>query len=813
MTDLQNKSKNSFERVKEGLEEALKVGFKTTLETARATNLLSYCLFCLGNLTEANKQIDKSRALDDQKTNIVSLANKAFILTYMDYYDRAQEQILVLQELKKQADFPYLVTKAKGELAFSYTRMGPLFYSQATRLFREILPNARGEEQFLWEFGLALTYRRVMHIQNIEVITVIDNQEVRSLGEMTLKLLNDIIRGSKSKNLQAKAYSELALLLNQNRTNTRFNQEAGISAEKACNKALELDEEDYSVLVKTGRIFRYLKKTEMSCQLLETAVSIRPSSTAFHHLGLTYKALATAAVYRGSSSFTRGRGSFRGTGDRGRGGGWRGRGGRGRMSEETWSGQIRDGMRRDWIGVNARRSDPMVGQNSVVYYGRGRARQSGNWRGTREFTCRSADYRQSESKSDTHGKYYAQKQESVCYSSLLGAERATTHIKETSIKGDDCSLNAAFGMMSLDSVDHSDSAKSVSSTYKVGETLTQRELKKMVKTPSGNETKFSRSNPYIPKALLYLEKAVKFSKDENKRAVYDLALLHKALEEYDNALHLLLEIRSNKSMMIGAFDKVNAWEQTGLILKTMSKNETNEEEKKKLDKEGETMLRTALHEAMRLFSRTPGIQQQVCHVWNSFSTLLADIENSDGNTREKIREKARLLTLVSKHKESISLLQELKSISSQSENDPETLKILIENYSETEDYESAAIFIDLLKCSSEGNPTMSLFGDKYYTQKVYIKAAKQHLMTSCDKPKSSSAELARRFFLAAFTDVVSDVFHVGGSSASSCCSSDTWETSSSSDSKDIEGWHVMLLYEDRDENMEAHANSLKSLLN
>ncbi|XP_025095352.1 uncharacterized protein LOC112564619 isoform X2 [Pomacea canaliculata] len=794
MTDLQNKSKSYFERIKEGLVQGLKVGFKTTLETARAKNLLSYSLFLLGYPDEAIEEIDRALALEDQQTNIVSLANKAFIWISMDYYDQAQEQILVLQKLKTHSDFQYLETKAKGELAFSYTRMGPPFIPKTIKLFEEVLPKAREEEKFLWSFGLALTYRRAMHGQNIEVVTAIDNQEK---SERTLNLLKYIIRESTSKNLQAKAYSELALLLNQNKTNESLNLEAGMSIEEACNKALELDKDDYSVLVKTGRLFRYLKETERSRQVLETAVSIRPSSTVFHHLGLTYKALATDKIYEGSLSGTPGRGSSRGTWNRGRGGGWRGRGGRGRMSEGTGSGQISD-------GAHARAPNSMiVRENSDKVYnvevsaglrgGSGRTR--GNIPDDRPFTNRSY----------THDRQHTQERATSCYSSLEGGERPFPYCKEkTTVKEDN--FIDRFGMMSLD-INNPRKRGSLRKNYahnedaRLTDTLAQKRLGRMVKSPNGNETKFSRSDSYIPEALHYLEEAVKFSKDENKRAVYDLALLHKALGEYDNALILLQKIKNSTSMMVGAFDKVNAWEQIGLIWKTKSENETNEEEKKKLDKRGNSMLRSALHEAMRLFSRAPSMQQQVCHVWNSFSTLLADIENSDGNTREKIREKARLLTLVSKHKESISLLQELKTISPQKENDPETLKLLIENYSGTKDYESAAFLIDLLKCSSEGNPTMSLFGDKYYTQKVYIKAAEQHLMTSCDKLEPTF-DLARRFFRAAFTDIISE----------SSVSSESWETGSSSDSEEADEWHVMILYDDRDEDMEKYANSLKSLL-
>ena len=120
-----------------------------------------------------------------------------------------------------------------------------------------------------------------------------------------LQQLKEIAEHCSSPNLKAKAFAEIALLLDMVfRTPLReeFQFRAQMTTEMACQKALQLDNNDNSVLSKTGRIFRHLRKIERSRDLLEKAVSIRPSSTAHHHLGITYKGLATNEKYRQPAS-------------------------------------------------------------------------------------------------------------------------------------------------------------------------------------------------------------------------------------------------------------------------------------------------------------------------------------------------------------------------------------------------------------------------------------------------------------------------------------------------------------------------------
>lgn len=185
------------------------------------------------------------------------------------------------------------MVKAKAELAFTYTRLGPTFSDHAISTFSEVIPEAREPEKWLWKFGLALTRRRSTRAHPRSLLHSQDTSERLNL----LSLYLEIAQNCLSKNLKAKVFPEVALLLNTGRSTPakeELHTAAGMTPTEACEEALRLENNDNSVLCKCGRIFRYARETERSRELLEKAVSIRPSTTGYHHLALTYKALATA---------------------------------------------------------------------------------------------------------------------------------------------------------------------------------------------------------------------------------------------------------------------------------------------------------------------------------------------------------------------------------------------------------------------------------------------------------------------------------------------------------------------------------------
>ena len=294
LKDQQRLSPNQMKRLKSGLEYALSVGYETALETARARNLLAFALWHLGRPDDALQQLDLVLDMEDQRDNLVTLANKAVMLWSPVQWNEAYEKVESLRKIQTECeDFHYLVVKAKAELAFTYTRLGPTFSDYAISTFSEVIPEAREPEKWLWKFGLALTRRRSMRAHPRSLLHSQDTSERLNL----LSLCLEISKNCLSKNLKAKVFSEVALLLDTGRSTPAredLQTATDMTRTEACEEALRLDKNDNSVLCKCGKIFRYARETERSRKLLEKAVSIRPSATGYHQLALTYKALATA---------------------------------------------------------------------------------------------------------------------------------------------------------------------------------------------------------------------------------------------------------------------------------------------------------------------------------------------------------------------------------------------------------------------------------------------------------------------------------------------------------------------------------------
>lgn len=301
MKDMCEVRDNAFKSLEAHLQAGLESGYSTSLETARTRNLLAYALFRLNEKSEAVAQTDEVLKMDDQRSNIVSLANKAYMLSQGTELDDAKDIVSQLQKLKEDPDFEYLVVTAKAELATSYMRFGPQFNEHAANAFKEVIPLAREPEAWMWKFGLAVVYRQALGLQFAPYTS---QREDAVAHKDAMKLLKEVLDSAgpqaASENLKANAHAEMALLLRSELDKTRRNKlgfEARTGPLASCKEALKLDNNDSSVLWKTGKLFRNYGDLFRSRTLLEKAVARQKSSPAYHHLGLTYKAMATSLKY------------------------------------------------------------------------------------------------------------------------------------------------------------------------------------------------------------------------------------------------------------------------------------------------------------------------------------------------------------------------------------------------------------------------------------------------------------------------------------------------------------------------------------
>ncbi|KAL8566318.1 hypothetical protein ACOMHN_050436 [Nucella lapillus] len=296
---LNSKNNKAFESLRNHLEEGLKAGYKTSLQTAASRNLLAFALFQLGEQHMALEETERVLQMEDQQNNIVALTNKVYMLSMLSSFDEADETLDELKELQETPEMSYLKVKAKAELAASYLRFGPRFNKYAIDAFNEVLPQAKEPEVWMWKFSLAVAYRHALDLQHAPYLTY---GQYSVTHTDVLKLLQEItdsnpVSGEEAAHtsLKANAYAEMGLLLRLIWDETQKYQmcsqiQAGPMA--CCKKALELDDQDASVLRKSGTLFLAFKDTSKAKHYLEEAVKRQRSSAAYHHLALTYKAIA-----------------------------------------------------------------------------------------------------------------------------------------------------------------------------------------------------------------------------------------------------------------------------------------------------------------------------------------------------------------------------------------------------------------------------------------------------------------------------------------------------------------------------------------
>lgn len=669
---------NTLRDVKNHLEPALKVGFKTEFETAQALNLVAYVQFRLGQSTQALETTDRALNMEaGQDENLVSLANKAAILCHMERTTEAEMLVHILQEHKQnKKDFAYMVVKANAEIASCYTRFGPRFTQRAVDIYREVIPHGREPEVWAWKYGYALTLRHALSLQHTPVV---GGEDSKGKHLSVLSLFQYITDNCQCNNSKAKAYVEIALLLDalvDLDTRKALLDAAGMTKLEACEQALQLDDSDASILSKTANIYRHAHEHTRALELLERANKLQPTSRGYHYLGLTYKALAA----------------------------------RSKEHQENHE------------------------QNVDQTSDRKTHEETGKGNETLSSTASDAP-EEGDSKPDCE-----RKEESPGAQFLLPEH--------------------ARGTM---------------------DDLTKCLVSRVKSFPQGAcSTEFSRSDKYVKETMDNLSLAVDFSSRMNSRAMYDLAMIHKALGEFDRSIALLEEICGNK-FSASSLDLVTAYEQRGLILRTTAEKEEDAEKRRSLETEAERMLYTALSKASRLYSRTPQVRERLGDIFHSFSTLLKSVNESSRCQQDKLREKANLLRLISKHKESLSLLQEIVQLAPGQENDPKYLKLMIENLVEEQRYSEALFFIELLQCTQQGGQTMDLFDDSHYVLKVYVKAASDALL---------QGKTAKHFFNTAFLDSPSKT----PVTVSSC--SDSTDASEDEDSSYMEQQDILVLHDD-----------------
>ncbi|XP_076453041.1 uncharacterized protein LOC143288438 [Babylonia areolata] len=694
---------DQLKKVKGTLESALAVGYPTSLETARARNLLAYLHFRLGQPSEALIQIETVLSLEGQQHNLVSLANKAVILWRMEQRSQAQEQVQKLITMKAElSECSYLVVKAKAELAFSYTRFGPRFYPIAEMCFKEVIPQALEPELWLWKFGMALTRRRMLPS------FVWEKSEHEEDLHTVLSSFLEIVSCCASDSLKARTYAEIACLLFSPRSDglkESLQKKANMSAENACEMAVKSGGNENSVLWKCGKIYRYVRKTEHSRDLLQRAVSMRPTSKGHHQMGLTCIALAKQENLKAQGKFP--------------------------LHNEEAASDNKDPISEETF---------------------------------KEFK---AELSRSVS-SESHGTLARMSSESESNTTLAEGSACTKEDKQC-----ECTTPPAESSCN-------DKELSTEECYAMW---------KMVNSPWNVETQLEKGDPYVNEAIKHLQLAIELSEWENSAAVYELAVFLRSMGEIEQAKYHL-ERCLLKDHCLRITTKISAFEQLGLICADMARENPSKEESKRLTDQSQSMLLMALKTASESYSKQPAYNHHVREIWHSFPALLEAVDKNEKCSVRKLQDKAKLFKLIKENRKSLDILQDIEKMDPRKGNDPDHLKLCIENYVGMNKFEDALVFVEYLQCTAQCEQTVGLFEDEKFLRKLYLHAAKQSLQRGSPNFKSH--------FRAVFNDIVQ---------------SDTCTSSEDTDSEEAKtpAWDVHILHEETEEDTDVAAG-LVSLL-
>lgn len=250
-------------------------------EIIRRNNLLTLILFLLDRHGEAEQLNAESINLANS-SNLACLGNHFFLLCLKGDELGADQCLQDLQKMKDRESYSNLLTEAKAEQAYYYSRLGGLEnLKRAIRLFSEAI--AKVPCNNLWKFGLGLCYQRTLHAN----IFCCSSQpfDVEGYKKLAADCLFDVVEKADSR-LKSLAYAHLVTLWG---THPAAGSDVfrGLSILELCESALKHDPDNPSMLTHCGNVIREFD-IEKSITMLQKALTVRKNNITYHYLGISY---------------------------------------------------------------------------------------------------------------------------------------------------------------------------------------------------------------------------------------------------------------------------------------------------------------------------------------------------------------------------------------------------------------------------------------------------------------------------------------------------------------------------------------------
>lgn len=255
-------------------------------------NLQTRILFEVNKVDEAHVQ--NKKILEKFPDNLTALANSAFLYFHMEEVDESCRVSDKLKECKNSPGYKHMKFDTLIEQAYAYRKFGGVKnLLSCIKLLTFVSSEISIDEKI--QFQLALVYRRICMTR---VSWQYDEYpQAKHFAAEAATRLHYLGTSATDPTIRAAAIAELAYL----RCADRFKGTHLVSTEiwrdllgdmawkELCFMALKITSSNERVLKMVGTILKSDPKTlDKANDCLKRAIEIRPSSRAYHHLGLTY---------------------------------------------------------------------------------------------------------------------------------------------------------------------------------------------------------------------------------------------------------------------------------------------------------------------------------------------------------------------------------------------------------------------------------------------------------------------------------------------------------------------------------------------
>lgn len=692
-------------------------------EKIRDYNLLSYLFWCTGDKTKAFEY--NLKTIEKVDDNVTAIVNQIWF--YVELHDPFEVQNSWKKFLGLAANRRHdeIVLTAEAEIAYCYTRLGFRQYEKAVIKFNDVLRKAsqiRDMDQtlvYLWKVGLGLTLRRLSHVGNVQDETQM--QATKDRLKEAVKVFVEVVQAEWfSKRCRAFAYVQLALVAQNVKweklevqeyfpDNYRYTDIATFY-----KKAMGLCKNDTYTLERYGKYLRNERQYDNAERTLRASIAIMPTSIAHHYLALTLKSKLHKEVsekqkksYSRSLSSPEQKSYGRNTTPYHRQASTK--------AADNKAKHVRNLFQEKTMSVDARRR--VYGEGS--HEDRASYSYDSGFYSTQSFNS---------SKAKDCGAVGGFISEEL--------EGATRNVSQTTDSGVGQSLSDKDSVDSLSTALQNVSLSSVRQDQKRAQHLKSNTSKKESQTESTREYSskyhFQTSSPKgrqqppniriqmksptkvlpLPKdnektkeILYHLNKAIELG--ENRAAKYDMGLILRAVEDYDEAISVFQGLFEEETSLMYLAD---AYEQCAFCVYSITEKYPSESEaKRKLIYNQKCYLKKSIEISTKMVSRIPNITE----IWSAGTTLNA-ILTGEGKSKENLKELALLSAKLKDFKEAIGYYQEVMQMDESEQRNPEFLMQIAKNQMDAQNFSEAVSLFDMI--------SMIRGGKEFIDHRLYITA-------------------------------------------------------------------------------------------